>query len=136
MKGKIGEGLTSSLNSLKNIKTNLSKFSVENKINDLQDSVKNLVGTAKKDLENMAAKDISNIKKKVLAEKKHIEKIINQVIPAEINKAKKFVQSQKKEITKLSKKLETFVPTSKTIVKKAAKKKAAPKASVKKVAKK
>ncbi len=137
MKEKIEE----TLSSLKNIKENVTKFVEDNSVKDLQASVKTLVTTAKKDFESLAAKDIASFKKKFKEEKKQVDTLINKTIPGQIKAAKKFVDDQKKEISRLQKKLEMMVPK-KAIgsVKKAAKKKVTKKAvkktATKKVAKK
>jgi F0F1-type ATP synthase membrane subunit b/b' len=131
MKEKIEE----TLSSLKSIKNNVSKFVEENPVKDLQVSVKTLVTTAKKDLENIASKDINLLKKKFNDEKKQVEALINKTIPGQIKSAKKFIDDQKKEISRLQKKLETMVPSKKKIAKKVSKKSVSKKV-VKKVAKK
>lgn len=134
MKEKIEE----TLNSLKSIKDNVTKFVEENPVKELQSSVKSLVTGAKEDLQNIATKDINLLKKKFQTEKKQVETLINKTIPGQIKSAKKFIDDQKKEISRLQKKLETMVPSKKKVAKKATAKKAAPKAkkAVKKVAKK
>lgn len=124
MKEKIHENIMSSW---RNIKNNISKFIHENNVHDLKGSVQKIVADAKKDISNLATKDINSLKRKIKAEKKQVEQVINQVIPAEVKKAKKFVQDQKREISRLQKKLESIVP-----VKKIAKKKVVRKATSKK----
>lgn len=125
------EKLNETLNSLKSVKQNVSKFVEENKIKELQSSVKGFIDTAKKDFNQLANKDIAIVKKKFLEEKKQIETIINKTLPSQLNAAKKFVDDQKKEISRLQKKLEMMVPNntietvkkkSKKVVKKVTKK--------------
>lgn len=72
------------------------------------------------------------------AEKKHLEKRIEKTVIAEVKKAKKFMDEQKKELNKIQKKVESAMSKKKNAVKKKvvkATKKVAKKAT-KKVAKK
>jgi len=94
------------IDSLKAFKGNVDTFLKENNLKDLQASVEKLIKDAQQDLNTVIDKDIKVFKKKFMAEKKAIESLVN----AEINKAKKFVEAQKKEFTKLANKLESLIP--------------------------
>jgi hypothetical protein len=119
------------IDSLKAFKGNVDTFLKENNLKDLQASVEKLIKDAQKDLNTVIDKDIKVFKKKFMSEKKAIESLVN----SEINKAKKFVATQKKEFTKLAQKLETLIPEKAKQATKKAKAKVAKKV-VKKTSKK
>src|SRR5690606_9450882 len=93
-----------------------------------QDSVKNMIQTAQKDLSSVVDQDLNSIKKKFKKETAQFEKVVDRIMKQEIEKAKKFVDTQKKELSKLQEKLEALVspkaakPTKKKTAKKTAKK--------------
>jgi hypothetical protein len=106
----MGDKLANILKSWSTIKDEIQHFLKENKLTEVQKSVQKFVQKAQKDISTAAHHDISSLKKVFNKEKKHIENLVESTIKKEINKAKKFVQVQKKELTKLQKKVQSFVP--------------------------
>lgn len=78
-----------------------------NHIQEIQSLVKKFLNKAQNDYLKMAKGDLKLNIKTVKKELKQIEKSIDQLIQAEIKKAKSFLQSQKKELSRFQKKLET-----------------------------
>jgi hypothetical protein len=103
------------------IKKNVETFISDVNVNELKESLNTMVKDAQKDLSKLVDKDLGNLKSKYQKEKMALE-----------NKAKKFIEGHKKEITALQKKFEKMV---KEAGKKTSTKKAAP-SPKKKVAKK
>ena len=101
------------LDSWKKLQKDVNKFVKDQKVDDLQKSVKDLVASAQKDLHNLYDKDVAKVKSKIKKEALYLEKKIEKVVNAEIKKAKKFVDGQKKELNKLQSKLEKMVPKKK-----------------------
>lgn len=137
--------MKTALKSWKNVKKEVLKFVDENKLKDLQTNAKKLVTNAQNDIKNFTGKDFSTFKRKLKVEKRQIEKMVDKVVKAELIKAKKFVNEQKKELKKLHKKIEELIPptaemkkTVKRVVKKVKKatKKVAKKTTKKTTAKK
>lgn len=78
-----------------------------NRIQEIQSLVKKFLNKAQHDYLKMAKGDIKINIKTVKKELKQIEKSIDQLIQGEIKKAKTFLHSQKKELSRFQKKLET-----------------------------
>lgn len=125
------------LDSWKKLKKNVDSFVKENNIKELQKSVVKMLQTAQKDLSSVVDKDFSTLKQKFKKETAQFEKMIDSIMAKEIEKAKKFVSSQKEELLKLQDKLEKLVikPKKKAPAKKAAKKVAKKKVTKKKTTK-
>lgn len=121
------------LDSWKKLKSNVDSFIKNNNFDELQESVKSMIQTAQKDLSSVVDQDLGAIKKKFKKETAQFEKVVDRIMKQEIEKAKKFVDVQKKELSKLQEKLESLVTSAKE---KPTKKKAAKKATAKKTAKK
>jgi hypothetical protein len=115
------------MDQLKKVKSNIEHFAKEANISQLQDSVKSVVKEAQKDFSKLVNKDLVEVKKKFEKEKAQIEKTFKSVMTKEMSAAKKFIQSQKKEISALQNRLEKLM---------ASKKKSSMTKTVKKTAKK
>lgn len=103
-------------------------------VNDLQKKVDAFVKSAEKDLKNIVDKDLPALVKRFQKEKVSLEKMVEKSINAEIKKAKKYLQGHKKELNKIQKLVESYLP--KAAKKKATKKKTAKKSAKKKTTKK
>ena len=101
------------LESWNKVKQELHNFVKEKNIKEIQSSVKAFVKNAKNDFHGLVGKDLTIIKKKFSDEKKQLEKLVDKVIQSEVKKAKIFVDVQKKELSKLQKKVEGFVRVNK-----------------------
>ena len=115
---------------------NIKSFLQLNKIEEAQSEVRNLIQNLQKDFNKIVDKDVASLKKRFLKEKKEIEGLLNKTINSEIKKAQTYVDSQKRELLRLQKKLENFIRSEKSKAKRKVKKKTKKKTSSKKVAKK
>lgn len=113
-----------SIKSFANIKKELNGLKLKTNLGDAQKRVEKLIKNAEKDLKKLIESNIPDVMKKFQEEKAQIEIMVDKIIKEEIKKAKSFVVSQKKELSKLQKKLEGILKSKKsTKGKKAAKKK-------------
>ncbi|MCK6593789.1 MAG: hypothetical protein L6Q33_01200 [Bacteriovoracaceae bacterium] len=114
-----------SIKSFANIKKELNGLKLKTNLGDAQKRVEKLIKNAEKDFKKLIESNIPDVMKKFQEEKAQIEIMVDKIIKEEIKKAKSFVVSQKKEFSKLQKKLEGILKTKKaTKGKKGAKKKA------------
>ncbi len=119
-----------SIKSFANIKKELNGLKLKTNLGDAQKRVEKLIKNAEKDFKKLIESNIPDVMKKFQEEKAQIEIMVDKIIKEEIKKAKSFVVSQKKELSKLQKKLEGILKTKKT----AKGKKASKKKTTKKVA--
>lgn len=119
-----------SIKSFANIKKELNGLKLKTNLGDAQKRVEKLIKNAEKDFKKLIESNIPDVMKKFQEEKAQIEIMVDKIIKEEIKKAKSFVASQKKELSKLQKKLEGILKTKKT----AKGKKASKKKTTKKVA--
>lgn len=106
------------LKSWTDVKTRVQNFIDDNNLKELQTTAKKYIKSRKKDVNKLLThKDFVTIKKRFYQEKRQVEKLVNRLVGAELKKAKKFVQDHKKEIDKLQKKVETYVPATKKVTK-------------------
>ncbi len=115
------------LKSFSDIKSELQALKVKTTLGDAQKKVEKLIKRAEKDFKKLIESNIPDVMKKFQQEKVQIEVMVDKIIKEEIAKAKKFVASQKKELSKLQKKLEGVLKSKKGKTKKVAKKKTATK---------
>ncbi len=80
------------------IKSNIETFISDVNVSDLKSSFNLLVKDAQADLNKIIDRDLDNVKKKLQKEKEEFE-----------NKAKKFLESQKKELSSLQAKFDRIV---------------------------
>lgn len=114
-----------SIKSFANIKKELNGLKLKTNLGDAQKRVEKLIKNAEKDFKKLIESNIPDVMKKFQEEKAQIEIMVDKIIKEEIKKAKSFVVSQKKEFSKLQKKLEGILKTKKaTKGKKGGKKKA------------
>lgn len=120
------------------LKKEVSKSFQKNKMVDLQKQVKKRLLKAEKDLIKVVGKDVNIVAKKFKKEKSAIVKYIEKTVQDEVKKAKKFLDTQIKDLNSLQKKLEGYIETKKSSknsgVKKATKKKKVAKKSTTKKA--
>lgn len=100
---------------------------------EVQKQVDIFIKTAEKDFGSIVDKDIPKLVTKLKKDRVSLEKKVEKMVNGEIKKAKKFLADQKKELNKLQKNLESYLPKKSAAAKKTAKKK---KTTKKKVTKK
>jgi len=115
---------------------NIKSYLQLSKIEEAQNEVRQLVTNLQKDFNKIVDKDVAILKKRFLKEKKEIENLLNKTVSTEIKKAQKYVDSQKRELIRLQKKLEKYIKSEKTKAKKTLKKNSNKKSTKKKSAKK
>lgn len=89
------------LGKINEIKSNIESFISDVNVNELKSSLNVMMKDAQKDFNKLVDKDLENLKKKFQTEKSALEK-----------KAKKFLDSHKKELTALQVKFEKLVKAS------------------------
>ena len=102
-----------SIKSFANIKKELNGLKLKTNLGDAQKRVEKLIKNAEKDFKKLIESNIPDVMKKFQEEKAQIEIMVDKIIKEEIKKAKSFVVSQKKEFSKLQKKLEGILKTKK-----------------------
>lgn len=106
-------------------------------VTDIQKKVDGFVKSAEKDFKNIVDKDLPALVKKFQKEKATLEKTVEKTVNEEIKKAKAYLEGHKKELNKIQKLVESYLPKKKKAAKKkATKKKATKKAASKKATKK
>ncbi len=110
------------IKSFSEIKKELNSLKVKTNLGDAQKKVEKLIHKAEKDFKKLIQNNIPDVMKKFQEEKVQIEVMVDKIIKDEIKKAKAFVATQKKELSKLQKKLEGILKTKKKSKKTTAKK--------------
>lgn len=101
------------IKSFSDIKKELNGLKLKTNLGDAQKRVEKLIKNAEKDFKKLIENNIPDVMKKFQEEKAQIEIMVDKIIKEEIKKAKSFVASQKKELSKLQKKLEGILKTKK-----------------------
>ena len=116
------------------LKDDVSDYVQEKNVKIIQKTIEALIKEAANNVADMAKKDFSNLKKRIMAEKKRLEATINDVKDYEVNQVASFMKSHKGEINSLRNKLDGLIETlekgTKKATKKAVKKKTSPKRKV------
>lgn len=120
------------IKSFSDIRKELNSLKVKTNLGDAQKKVEKLIKKAEKDFKKLIENNIPDVMKRFQEEKVQIEVMVDKIIKDEIKKAKAFVATQKKEFSKLQKKLEGILKTKKTTKKKTTKKVATKKKTVSK----
>ncbi len=110
------------IKSFTEIKKELNSLKVKTNLGDAQKKVEKLIHKAEKDFKKLIQNNIPDVMKKFQEEKAQLEIMVDKIIKDEIKKAKAFVATHKKELTKLQKKLEGILKTKKKTKKSSAKK--------------
>jgi hypothetical protein len=126
--------IKSLMKSWNTLKEEVSDYVQEKNIKIIQKTIEALIKEAANNVADMAQKDFSDLKKRIMVEKKRLEATINDVKDYEVNQVASFMKSHKSEIhslrNKLDKLIETLEKGTKKSPKKAHAKKTAPKRKV------
>lgn len=129
------EAVLKQWNQMKNEIEQLSQVG-QASLKEIQAKIDAFIKNAEKDLTDLVEKDLANLMKTFQKEKKSLEGLVEKRVNEEIKKAKAFLQGHKKELDKIQKLVETYVPAlkKKSATKKTTKKKTATKKTTKKAA--
>jgi DNA polymerase III delta prime subunit len=122
------------LDALKNVKTTVENFTSDKNVAQVKATVKTMVKDAQKDFAALVNKDLAAVKKKFAKERSLLDKELKK----QTDSAKKFIATQKKEISTLQARLEKLVKAKKTgtVAKITTKKVVATRKTIKKATKK
>ena len=116
------------------LKEEVSDYVEEKNIRIIQKTIEALIKEAANNVADMAQKDFSDLKKRIMVEKKRLEATINDVKDYEVNQVASFMKTHKSKINSLRHKLDNVIETlekgTKKSPKKAHVKKTAPKRKV------
>ncbi len=115
----------------KNVRAEIQSYLNNTQVKELQKTVSQMVKKAQTDLNKIVDVDVPQVVKTFKSEKKIIEQLIQKAVQVETRKVKNFIKDHQGEISKIQKKLESYVgkkksaaPTRKKTTKKATAKKA------------
>ncbi len=103
-------------------------------INKLQKVISKNMEGVNKELKKTLGKDLCDIKATAIDELKKIEKVLQEKLPQELEKAQDFIKKQQSEIKKVQEKVESLLGSKKASKKKVSKKKTTKKTVKKAVA--
>jgi exonuclease VII large subunit len=106
------ENLKPIFSSLKNLKTELNSYIKHRDYKALKDLLKENLQDVQGDMNSFFDKEVAQFRKKFKKEKETLEHMVNDLIQKEINKAKDFINDQKRELDSLQKKLEGHLKAS------------------------
>ncbi len=95
------------------IKKELEQLKSKTNFKSAQKKVEKLIKKAENDFKKLIHENIPDVMRKFQDEKKQIEVLVDKIIKEEIKRAKAIVDSQKKEFSRLQKKIETILKNKK-----------------------
>lgn len=97
------------------LRKNLQTYAQRQNLASLETKIRQLVARTQRELKSFDLhiddslgfqKSVTKLKNRIAKERAQVEKFLNNFVNKEIRRAKKFVETQKKEISKLQKKIE------------------------------
>jgi hypothetical protein len=100
----------STKNSWNKLRKTIPQIINQQKVKELQKDVQNLVKSAQSDIKKNMPKDMNEFKARVAQEAKVLEQTVNMVVGPELKKAKAFLQKHQKDLDKVQKTVESYLP--------------------------
>ena len=92
------------------LKDKVDDFVQDNNLQDVQKTVEGFVKSAQKDFKDVVGKDLKLVRNKFDKERKQVEKKVEKIIVQKMKQTATFLETQKGELDKLQKKIESLIP--------------------------